>query len=185
MSSSYSALAARIRVPSGFLLAALYVIFAQPTPGRLLWGAAVALAGVLLRAWSAGHLEKNRQLATGGPYAYTRNPLYVGSALAGMGFCIAGGRWWFFVLLGVFLAAVYWPVIRNEEAHLRQLFRTEFATYAQSVPAIVPRLIPWRELRPVQARFDWKRYWKNREYQALFAYVVILLFLFGKIFAMN
>ena len=145
----------------------------------------MALAGLLLRAWSAGHLEKNRRLATSGPYAYTRNPLYVGSALTGLGFSIAGDRWWFFILLGVFLAAVYWPVIRNEEAHLRQLFPRDFATYAQSVPAIVPRLIPWREARPVQAQFDWKRYRKNREYQALFAYVIILLFLLGKMFAMN
>ena len=185
MSSSYSALAARIRVPSGFLLAALYMIFAQPTPARLLWGGGVALAGLLLRGWSAGHLEKNRQLATSGPYAYTRNPLYVGSALAGIGFCIAGGRWWFFVLLIAFLTAVYWPVIRNEQAHLRRLFPEDFATYAQSVPAIVPRLIPWREGRPAQTRFAWKRYGQNREYEAFFAYVVILLFLFGKMFAMN
>ncbi|MBI3895588.1 MAG: isoprenylcysteine carboxylmethyltransferase family protein [Acidobacteria bacterium] len=184
MSSSYSAMAARIRVPSGFLLAAIYGIFAQPTPARLLWGGGVALAGLLLRAWSAGHLEKNRQLATSGPYAYTRNPLYIGSALAGIGFCIAGGRWWFFVLLGVFLTAVYWPVIRREEAHLRQLFPGEFAAYADSVPAIVPRLIPWRETR-VQARFSWKQYRQNREYEALFAYAIILLFLFGKMFAMN
>lgn len=180
MSQRYSQLAARIRVPAGFLLAAIYLVFAEPTPARLWSGAAVALAGLLLRAASAGHLEKNRQLATSGPYAYTRSPLYLGSAVAGVGFCMAGGKWWFFVLLAAFLAAVYWPVLRSEGEHLSRLFPGEFAAYAQSVPLLLPRLRPWRKPDAAPARFDWVRYRKNREYQALLAYLAIVWILWGK-----
>ncbi len=180
--SPYSEFAARIRVPSGLLLGVIYIIFAQPTPERLLWGSTVALAGLFLRAAGAGHLAKNRILATSGPYAYTRHPLYLGSALAGVGFCVAGGRWWFFLLLGVFLAAVYWPVIRKEENHLSKLFPEEFSAYARSVPFF---LLP-RPAKPAgqtaSNRFSWRLYWKNREYQAFLAYVVIVLVLLGKMF---
>lgn len=180
MSQRYSHLASRIRVPAGFLLATVYLVFADSTPARLWWGAVAGFAGLLLRAASSGHLEKNRKLATSGPYAYTRNPLYLGSAVAGAGFCIAGGRWWFFLLLGAFLAAVYWPVLRSEEAHLRRLFPEEFAAYARSVPRLLPRLRPWRKQGGAPPRFDWNLYRRNREYQALLAYIAIVLILWGK-----
>ena len=92
MWDNYSKLAARIRVPTGLLVGAVYLVFAEPTARSLLVGASVALAGLLLRAISSGYVAKNQRLATGGPYAYTRHPLYLGSAVAGVGFCIAGGR---------------------------------------------------------------------------------------------
>src|ERR1019366_8620918 len=164
MPNSYSELAARIRVPCGLLLGAVYIIFAQPTPKRLLWGSAVALGGLLLRAAAAGHLAKNRRLATSGPYAYTRHPLYLGSAIAGVGFCVAGGPWWFFLLLAAFLGAVYWPVIRREEIHLRQLFPEEFGNYAQSVLFLFPRRAALPAPQGAPNRFSWHLYWKNREY---------------------
>jgi protein-S-isoprenylcysteine O-methyltransferase Ste14 len=181
MSKSYAELAARIRVPCGLLLGVVYILFAQPTPERLLWGSAVALAGLLLRAAGAGHLAKNRKLATSGPYAYTRHPLYMGSALAGIGFCIAGGRWWFLLLLGFFLFAVYWPVIRREESHLAQLFPGEFSSYARAVPFLFPvrRAVPAGDGESI--RFSWKLYWKNREYRAFLAYVAIMVVLLGKL----
>ena len=184
MPNSYPELAARIRVPSGLLLGVTYLFFARPTPERLLWGSAVALAGLLLRAAGAGHLAKNRRLATSGPYAYMRHPLYLGSALAGIGFCLAGGRWWFFLLLAVFMAAVYWPVIRREETHLSKLFPEEFHTYARSVPF----LLLWRPgkqaSQTARNRFSWNLYWKNREYRAFLAYVTIVLVLLGKMLIM-
>ena len=177
MPKSYSELAARIRVPSGLLLGIVFILFAQPTPKSLLWGSAVALGGLLLRAAAAGHLAKNQRLATSGPYAYTRHPLYLGSALAGTGFCVAGGRWWFFLILAVFLAAVYWPVIRREEIHLRQLFPEEFGNYRQSVLFLFPRR---KAPQAEPNRFSWKQYCKNREYRAFFAYLAIVLVLLGK-----
>jgi len=178
---SYAERAARIRVRAGFLLAAIYLLWAQPTPVGFLGGAAVALAGLLLRAWSAGCLEKNRELATGGPYAYTRNPLYLGSAVAGLGFAIAGGRWWFFLLLFTFFATVYWPVIRREQTRLERLFPEDFPAYAQAVPMFWPRLRPWVG-RDSSVGFSVERYRKNREYRAFLGSLVIVLFLLGKVF---
>ena len=173
---TYGERVARYRVRAGFLLGAIYLTWAQPTPGRLVLGAAIALVGLLLRAWSAGCLEKDQRLATGGPYAYTRNPLYLGSALAAFGFAIAGGRWWFFLLLCTFFATVYWPVMRKEQAHLGRLFPEEFPAYAQAVPMFWPRLRPWGgSASPV--RFGLARYRQNREYRALFGSLVIVLFL--------
>lgn len=169
----------------GFLMAALYMIFADPSPLTLLWGASVAFAGLLLRLWSAGHLQKNRQLATGGPYSYTRNPLYVGSSLAGIGFCIAAGQWWLYLLFGIFLSAVYWPVIRKEEAHLRQIFPDDFPRYARAVPALLPRLSRPDNFPFTPSRFSWQLYFANREYQAFIGYLVILCFLFVKMSVMN
>jgi len=90
MAKDYATWASRWRVPMGFGLAALYLLLAQPAPKLLLCGAALAFAGLLLRAWAAGHLSKNQRLACGGPYAYTRNPLYLGSAIMGLGGALAG-----------------------------------------------------------------------------------------------
>ena len=180
MSERYSQLASRVRVPAGFLLGAIYVAFAEPSPARLWWGSAVALAGLALRAASAGDLEKNRKLARSGPYAYTRNPLYLGSAVAGAGFCIAGGQGWFFLLLGALLAGVYWPVLRSEQAHLSRVFPEEYPSYARAVPLLLPRLRAWREPGAERERFTWSRYRRNREYEALLAYAAIIVILWGK-----
>ena len=184
MSKSYFELAARIRVPSGLLLGVIYLVFAQPAPQRLLWGSAISFAGLMLRAAGAGHLAKDQKLAKGGPYRYIRHPLYLGSALAGTGFCVAGGRWWFFLLLGVFLSAVYWPVIRREEAHLRRLFPVEFGSYSRSVPSLFPRFFQSPAGQGEPNLFRWRLYWKNREYQAFLAYVAIVLVLLGKMLLM-
>jgi len=171
-------------VRAGFLLAAVYLLWAQPTALHLFAGAAVSLVGLLLRTWSAGYVEKDRKLATAGPYAHTRNPLYLGSAIAALGFAMAGGRGWFFLLLGIFFAAVYWPVIRNEQAHLARLFPDEFPAYAQAVPALWPRLRGWAGRGP-SVRFSTHRYWRNREYRAFLAYVTIVLFLWAKMFLLG
>jgi protein-S-isoprenylcysteine O-methyltransferase Ste14 len=180
MSARYSDLVSRLRVPSSFALAAVYLYFAQPTLLRLALGMCVALAGLALRAASAGHLRKNSRLAVSGPYAYTRNPLYLGSALAGIGFAIAGGRWWFLLLLTLFLAAVYVPVMRREEAHLRTLFGEPYAAYANAVPLLLPRVTPWRGMANKPDRFDYSLYRYNREYEALLAFAAIVLALWAK-----
>jgi protein-S-isoprenylcysteine O-methyltransferase Ste14 len=126
----------------------------------------VALAGLLVRAWACGHLAKNERLATTGPFAHTRNPLYLGTLAAAAGFALAGRSGWLAVLFGVYFAAVYLPVIGEEESHLRRLF-PEYAAYAERVPRLAPRL------RPAQrsGRFQWALYRRNREYQALLAWL--------------
>ena len=180
MSDQYTSLASRVRVPCGFAIAAIYLLFAEPTTARLVAGAVVALAGLAVRAASAGHVQKNRRLAVSGPYAYTRNPLYLGSAIGAIGFAIAGGRWWFFLLFALFFAAVYFPVMRSEQAHLTVLFGEEYLAYARAVPLLLPRWRPWRTPDP-PGRFDPKLYWNNREYEAFVAFVVIVAVLWGKI----
>ena len=103
----------RLRLPLGFLLGGLYLAFARPTQGGLLIGGAVALVGVLVRGWAAGHIVKNDRLATTGPYAHTRNPLYFGSFLLACGFALAGG-WIFLLVVGVFFLVIYAPVMARE-----------------------------------------------------------------------
>jgi len=177
----YSSLASRVRVPMGFAIVAIYLLFAEPTPALLAAGAIVAMGGLALRAASAGHVQKNRRLAVRGPYAYTRNPLYLGSAIGAIGLAIAGGRWWFFLMMALFFAAVYVPVMRSEQAHLTALFGKEYSDYARAVPLLLPRWKPWRSHGSPPGKFDPQLYWNNREYQAFLAFVVIVAVLWGKI----
>jgi len=174
MDRGYAAWAACWRVPLGFALGIAYLVFARPTPKLLATGALVALAGVILRGYAAGCLEKNRALATGGPYAHTRNPLYFGSLILGIGFAVAGGSW----ILGLaFLALfllVYWPVMRREERFLRKEFGEAYGKYASGVPFFFPS---WRRAPETGVGFRWEFYRKNREYQAAGGYLVGMLFL--------
>src|SRR5437016_7756716 len=129
----------RWRVPLGFACAALFFLLARPQPLTLIGGALIALLGLVLRAWAVGYLRKNEALATDGPYAYTRNPLYVGSFLIGLGFTIAAGR----LILGAVFAAlflgIYVPVMRVEATTLAELFGEDYRRYAKSVPLFLPR----------------------------------------------
>ena len=111
----YADQVARLRVPAGFVLAASFLYLAAPDTGWLATGASVAFGGLLLRAWAAGHLEKNRQLAVSGPYALVRNPLYLGTLIVAAGFVIASRRWELALIFGAVFGLVYLPVIELEE----------------------------------------------------------------------
>ena len=173
MGSAYAQWAARWRVPLGFALGAAYLLLCQPTPILLTAGGAVALAGLALRACAAGHLEKNQRLSMSGPYAYTRNPLYLGSALMGVGFGLAGGSWILGLALVVFFAALYWPVMRREEEFLRNEFGDDYDRYARSVPLFFPR---FRKTEKA-GKFSTQQYRRNREYEALLGYLAMMIFL--------
>jgi len=177
MNSAYARWAARWRVPLGFLFGAAYLVFSRPTTQLLVVGGAVAAAGVALRAYAAGHLAKNQTLAMSGPYAWTRNPLYLGSAWMGAGFSLAGGRWPLALACAVLFAAIYGPVIRREEEYLRREFGEVYDHYAQSVPLFLPRF-----RRPADSeKFQWKQYRKNREYEAFLGYLAVMIFLAFKV----
>jgi protein-S-isoprenylcysteine O-methyltransferase Ste14 len=156
----------RWRVPLGFVCAALFFIFSGPRPLTLAIGAALALPGLALRAWATGHLKKNDALATTGPYAYTRNPLYLGSFVMGVGFTIASGR----LILGIIFAAlflgIYVPVMRVESATLTQLFGERYLRYVEAVPMFLPRLSPYRDDAKDQNMFDAALFKRYREYRA-------------------
>ncbi|MGD0125960.1 MAG: isoprenylcysteine carboxylmethyltransferase family protein [Terriglobia bacterium] len=178
MAKDYATWASRWRVPMGFGLAALYLLLAQPAPKLLLCGAALAFAGLLLRAWAAGHLSKNQRLATGGPYAYTRNPLYLGSAVMGLGGALAGRSWLVGGAFAVLFVLVYWPVMQREARFLLGEFPDTFESYARQVPLFFPRLSPFRG---GDERFDWRLYRRNREYEAAAGYAGVILFLVLKL----
>lgn len=155
----------RWRVPLGFLCGALFILFARPTFRSLLGGAAISILGLLLRAWAAGHIRKNAELATSGPYAYTRNPLYLGSFLLGLGFTIGSGRWQLGMLFAVLFLGIYLPVMRVESATLAQLFGEKFKNYADAVPLFFPRFAPYRGDNSTTG-FDKNLYLRYREYRA-------------------
>ncbi len=174
---SYADRAARLRVPLGFALGIAYLIFSQPTIRLLGIGAVVALAGLVVRGWAAGHLDKNQRLATTGPYAHTRNPLYLGSLVIGTGFAIAGGSWALGIaFLGLFLL-VYRPVMRREEDFLRHAFKEVYHRYASAVPLLLPLPFKARLDLSGEERFRWARYRKNREHEAALGYVAGVAFL--------
>src|SRR5687767_14305030 len=119
---AYADAVARLRVPMGFVLVAAFAWLSAPNAASLAVGVPVSVAGLWLRAWAAGHLAKNQRLATGGPYAYVRNPLYAGTVLVAAGLAIASRRIELVALFGAVFAGVYLPVVELEEQHLRTLF---------------------------------------------------------------
>jgi protein-S-isoprenylcysteine O-methyltransferase Ste14 len=173
MDSAYARWAARWRVPLGFPLGVAYLIFCRPTVKLLMAGGAVAAAGLALRAYAAGHLAKNQKLAMTGPYACTRNPLYLGSSLMGAGFALAGGSGILALACLILFAAVYWPVIRREEDYLRGEFGEDYDRYAQRVPLFLPR---FRRFEGGE-KFQWKQYRKNHESEAFLGYLALMIFL--------
>jgi protein-S-isoprenylcysteine O-methyltransferase Ste14 len=179
-SKPYADFVARLRVPSGFLLAAAFVWFAQPSMRSLVYGLPVSVAGLALRAWAAGHLAKNQRLATSGPYAYTRNPLYLGTLIVAAGLAVACRSAGLALLFAAVFLLVYLPVILLEEQHLRQLF-PEYADYARRVPSLLPRRRGW----PGSNRFSRQLYWTNQEYKAALGFLAGVALLVWKFIITN
>ncbi len=175
--AEWSRVARRIRVPLGFVFAVLYFWLARPTWRFIALGTILIVPGLLIRALASGHVRKNEALATSGPYAYTRNPLYLGSLLMGVGFAVAARSWWVGVALVVMFFAIYMPVIRDEEAFLRQTF-PEFDDYSRRVPRMFPRLS--RSATTESAGFSTELYLKHREYNALLGALAMLAALIVK-----
>jgi protein-S-isoprenylcysteine O-methyltransferase Ste14 len=138
----------------------------------LLIGASVSILGLALRAWAAGHIRKNAQLATAGPYAFTRNPLYLGSFLLGLGFTIASGRLLLALLFGALFLGIYLPVMRVEASTMSELFGSQYDSYRRSVPLFFPRVTPFRESGATANRFDGTLYMRYREYRAALGLVI-------------
>lgn len=176
--TSWSRIAIRIRVPLGFIFAAAYLWFARPAWSWLIAGAVLVVAGLAVRATAAGHIRKNQELATTGPYAHTRNPLYLGSVLIAAGFVLAAKNPWIALAAVVMFVAVYIPQIKVEEAYLRSAF-PEYSNYAIHVPRLLPRLRPYRSPSAVSsglggAGFSPELYRKHREYQAALGSVLMV-----------
>src|SRR5580698_6220441 len=162
-------IARRIRVPLGFVFAAVVLWLARPTGKTMLLSLLLVVPGVWLRAYAAGYVRKNAELTFTGPYAYTRNPLYLGSMLIAFGFAAAAASWVILIALSVLFAAIYLPTIRSEELYLREHF-AGFDEYAAKVPRLFPRLTPARFPANENASggsFSAAQWRHHREYNAL------------------
>lgn len=181
---TFRQLAQRIRVPAGFVLAPLLFISARPTAATLAAGAFIAVIGLVIRAWASGHLRKMEELTTSGPYAHTRNPLYLGTFLLGVGVAVGGGAMWFVGLFAAFYLMIYVPVMLAEAETLGELFKDDYAKYSEQVPLFTPRLTPYRpaEARAgVLRRFDLDLYLQHREYRAAFGFAAAYVLLAAKL----
>ena len=176
-SAAWSRIARRIRVPLGFVFAVFYIWRAKPAWASLLVGTAIALLGILIRAVASGHVEKNRVLATSGPYAYVRNPLYLGSIVIGIGFAVAARDVWVAIAIVLLFVVIYLPVIRSEEAFLRGQF-SEYDEYARRVPGLLPHTLRFRQ---ITVGFSRELYFSHREYNSLLGAAAMLAALVVKI----
>ncbi len=172
--TGWQRIARRVRVPLGFVVAAIFLVFAHPSWRTLAWSLLLVLPGLWLRGYAAGYVKKNAELTRTGPYAYTRNPLYLGSMGIAAGFAVAAGRLWLGLLLVVLFLAIYVPTILSEETFLRGAFAS-FDDYAQKVPRLLPRITAARFPNAGEGagRFSAERYRHHREYNALMGAVAI------------
>ena len=175
----------QLRLRVVWLLVLPFLVLARPSPPMLMFGAGLALAGAALRAWAAGTIRKELELSTTGPYAHTRNPLYLGSCLIGLGFTVAGGRPTFVLLFIIFFAWIYGRSIRAEARLLNERFGDQYAKYAGSVPAFLPRIILSRasceRCNASGGGFRLERWRSNREYEALLGVLAGFVFLIVKL----
>ena len=156
-------IAREYRILLSGLIALVMLYLSRPVLGAILMGLPIVLLGEMIRTWSSGHIKKNKELATDGPYAYTRNPLYLGSSLIGLGFVVMFNSLWDFLIFAFAFSAIYWGVIRSEEEDLTRTFGDDFTRYVQNVPRFIPRF----RREPYQwGGFDWPLVWKHREFQA-------------------
>lgn len=175
--ADWSTIARRIRVPLGFAFAILYLWIARPTWTSIALGTLFALPGIALRAFASGHVKKNEELTTSGPYAYTRNPLYLGSLIMAAGFAVAARSVWVLAIIIAMFFVIYLPVIRGEETYLRQSFPA-FDEYARNVPRLFPRLSPHGQHA---GQFSASLYWQHREYNAALGTVALMAALVAKL----
>lgn len=167
----------RIRVRAGYTAGALALFFAEPTTESLIRGGVLAGVGELIRIWASGHIEKTHRLATGGPYAHTRNPLYVGSVLMALGLLLAA-RHPIAVVAGVAYLLVFYPfIIREEAKFLRGKFADAYATWARHVPLFFPRLTP---AGPRESKFQMTRLLANQEWRSVLGLALLAAFLIWK-----
>jgi protein-S-isoprenylcysteine O-methyltransferase Ste14 len=173
-------LAKKLRLPLGFLLAGLYLWLAPRyvTETKLLAGGAVALLGLLVRGWASGHIMKNQRLATTGPYAFTRNPLYFGSFLIAAGFAVAA-HWSLVLLVIAFWSLIYAPTMLREKGTMMREFPDEYREYERNVPAFVPRPTPWRRAGVEEGDYSFALYMKHGEWKALLGYLFAVAWLVG------
>jgi len=178
---AWQRIARRIRVPLGFVTAALYLFELWRNPPHAIAIASsllLVLPGLWLRGYAAGYVKKNRELTQTGPYAYTRNPLYLGSILIAAGFAVALLSWPVGAMLAAMFLIIYVPVIASEERFLRSTF-PDFEAYCRRVPRLIPRLSAGGaapdETEVSTGKFSLELYLRHREYNAAIGAALLYL----------
>lgn len=164
----------RWRVRLGYPLAIAVLWFSRPTPRSILLGGLVGALGLMIRAYAAGYLHKQEVLTVTGPYVYTRNPLYLGSAVLALGAAIAMQSWVSAFLLLLYFAVFYTMVMRREEKELHLRHGTAFEEYADAVPLFFPRLQRAKLEGATAGSFSFAQYKKNHEWQAAVGFLLLL-----------
>jgi protein-S-isoprenylcysteine O-methyltransferase Ste14 len=172
--SNAASVFARWRVRLGYILAVFVLWFARPTPESVAIGAAIGSVGLWLRAYAAGYLHKQEKLTVTGPYAHTRNPLYLGSAILALGAGVATRSSISVAILLLYFAVVYSLVMRREEGEMLRQHNTAFQAYAAAVPLFLPRLSAVKMPGASSGEFSFALYKKNHEYQAALGYLLLL-----------
>ena len=167
----------RLRVPAGYVIAVVVLGLAHPRPDWLALALTAVVLGEAIRVWAAGHIEKTRRLAMGGPYAHTRNPLYVGSLLIAVGVALVSGHAAAVAVIAIYFVAFYPAVMREEERFLREKFKDEYAAWASAVPMFIPRLTPGG---PRSSHFCWSRVAMNREWRTVATIPLVVGMLYAR-----
>jgi protein-S-isoprenylcysteine O-methyltransferase Ste14 len=171
----------RVRVSLLFVVAA--IVLAEPELWPIFIGVGLTLIGLVIRTWACGHLEKEKKLTTSGPYRYTRNPLYFGNLLIGLGVVIGSQSWWVLGSAIVVFVIFYPAIILSEKQKMEGLFPLEYAEYKSRVPLFFPSYFStWPRQK---TRFRWTRYKKNKESRAIIGSALVWLILTAKFLFMN
>jgi len=176
---AWGKIAQRLRVPVGTLLGVVFLILMHPSKRSFWIGGIATLAGASIRVWAAGHIDKGRTLAQRGPYALTRNPLYLGSFLMALGILLAGQGYWLLIPFGLFFVGFYYPVMKAEEQELLQGYGDAFLAYSKRVPLFFPA---FRHPSKDASTFLWPRVWRNREHRTVMGLMLAEAILVFKIF---
>lgn len=167
----------RRRITISWVFALAFAFLASPSPRSIAFGLALMAAGAALRTWASGHIRKQEKLATGGPYAYTRNPLYAGSFFMAAGALLMGRSWVLAVLFAALAVPLYMTVMRREEETLEEKFGADFEHYRRAVPLFIPRLSPWGE---GEGHYEWGLVMKHREWRVWIGILGVTLLLLAK-----
>ena len=176
----------RWRVRGGFIGLLLAIVLAKPDLTSILSGISINLFGLSIRTWAAGYLRKEKELTVSGPYKYTRNPLYVGNLILGIGAVVGSRSWWMLAFFSAYFLLFYSVAIKNEKGKMKKSFPREYEDYMRKVPLFFPFLKPLslsrkREKRGQEkSRFNWKLYKKNKEYRALIGAILFWMLMLGK-----
>jgi protein-S-isoprenylcysteine O-methyltransferase Ste14 len=169
----------RWRVRSGVFFLLAIIILARPTWASVGVGIAVCAVGLFVRAWASGHIKKEKELATTGPYQYTRNPLYLGNLVMGMSIAIGANSLWGTAVFAAYFLVFYPPVIREERERMKRLFPGQYQEYKTRVPLFFPTKKP--AAQPDGTRFSWFLYKKNKELRALVGSAVVWAIIVAKL----